>query len=145
MKLYGSYILLNELCQSVKTVQITIYGWSKMAKQGGGLETKSGTLALGLKSAVNLPIPSDDSAPMALQGWFTICTALIYTLSYFAIRCRTLFALTGALYITMCPCKYHYSLNPVLYFLFWPNTALSQPSHWITSMIAKQHKAAMAH
>ena len=68
MKLYGSYILLNELCQSVKRVQITIYGWSKMAKQGGGLETKSGTLALGLKSAVNLPIPSDDSAPMALQA-----------------------------------------------------------------------------
>ena len=86
-----------------------------MAKQGGGLETKSGTLALGLKSAVNLPIPSDDSAPMALQGWFTICTALIYTLSCFAIRCPALFALTGALYITMCPCKYHYSLNPILF------------------------------
>ena len=39
----------------------------KDGKTGGwGLETKSGTLALGLKSAVNLPIPSGDSAPMAL-------------------------------------------------------------------------------
>ena len=84
-----------------------------MAKQGGGLETKSGTLALGLKSAVNLPIPSDDSAPMALQGWFTICTALIYTLSCFAIRCPALFALTGALYITM---RHYRSKNP--YFAF---------------------------
>ena len=36
MKSYGSCILLNELCQPVKTVQITIHGRSKMAKQGDG-------------------------------------------------------------------------------------------------------------
>ena len=65
----------------------------KDGKTGGwGLETKSGTLALGLKSAVNLPIPSDDSAPMALQ----CCSTLPLT-----IRCPAIFAPTGALYITM--------------------------------------------
>ena len=42
--------------------------YTRTVKDGkrGGSETKSGTLALGLKSAVNLPIPSGDSAPMAL-------------------------------------------------------------------------------